>query len=161
VTPLGPGARVVSRPSLLALLIWPWITLVGVGLLIPDSIGARIFGGLMLVLCAYAFARMVRARVWVDGNVLRTRGVLRHGPPIRLDRLTRAELTPFGRNSGRTLYLRDSDGTHLQLEATNTSLRRLWPVLAQHIRWDTGVANDILRKRLVKHWPGPPLGPGE
>ena len=157
----GPGARVVSRPSLLALIIWPWITVVGVGLVIADSIGARIFGGLMLALCVYAFLRLIRARVWVDGDVLYSRGVVNFGPPIHLARLARADLSPFGRNSGRTLTLADRDGGELELEVTNISVRRLWPILAEYVRWDTPVANDILRKRLVKHWPKPPLGPGE
>jgi hypothetical protein len=157
----SPAAKVVSRPSLLGLVIWPWITVVGAGLLIPDSVVARVFGVFLLALCAYAFARMVRARVWVDGAVLRSRGVVKYGTPIRLDRLRRAELTPFIPNQGRHLFLSDRDGNQLKLEVTNTSLRRLWPVLAQHVRWDTDVANDVLRKRIRKHWPGPPLGPGE
>lgn len=157
----SPNARVVSRPSLLALIIWPYITLIGVALVVFGGVGGRICGGLLLVLCAYGLARMVRVRVWVDGDVLHSRGVLRLGPSIRLDRLTRAELSAFGRNSGRTLWLTDRDGNTTRLEVTNTSLRRLWPILAEHIRWDTGVANDILRKRLKKHWPPPPLGPTE
>jgi hypothetical protein len=157
----GPGARVVSRPSLLALIIWPYITLIAVALLIPDSIGLRILGALMLVLCLFALLRLALARVWVDGDLLYTRGIANFGPPINLARLTRAELSSFGRNSGRTLFLADADGQYLTLEVTNTSVRRLWPVLAQHIHWDTPVANETLRKRLVKHWPPPPLGPGE
>ena len=154
-------ARVVSRPSLLALIIWPYITLIGVALLIPDSVGTRIFGAFMLLVCALGFARMVRARVWVAGDVLYSRGVAGYSPPIHLDRLTSAHLTSFAPNQGRSLILTDRDGTTLKLEVTNTSLRRLWPILAQHIRWDTGVANDILYKRLRKHWPPPPLGPGD
>jgi hypothetical protein len=155
----SPNARVVSRPSLLALIIWPYLALIGVACALLGSTGARIFGAVLLVLTALAVARMLRARVWVDGAVLYSRGVVRYGPPIHLDRLQRAELTPFMPNQGRALFLTDGDGAHVKLEVTNTSLKRLWPVLAEHIRWDTAVANDVLRKRLAKHWPPPPLGP--
>jgi hypothetical protein len=151
----------VSRPSLLALVLWPWITLIGVSLVVLGGTFGACFGGFMLIVCVLGIARLFRARVWVAGDVLYSRGVAHYGPPIRLDRLTSAELTSFVPNQGRRLFLTDRDGGRLMLEVTNTSLRRLWPVLAQHIRWDTGVANDILRKRLRKHWPPPPLGPGD
>jgi hypothetical protein len=157
----GPGARVVSRPSLLAVIIWPYITLIAVALVVFAGTAGKVFGGLLLLLCVFAVARLIAARTWVEGAVLYSRGVARAGEPIRLDRLTSAHLTPFGRNQGRALLLTDADGHHVRLDATNHSLRRLWPILAEHVRWDTGVANDILRKRLAKHWPPPPLGPGD
>ncbi len=147
----GPGARVVSRPSLLALIIWPYMALIGVACVALGGIGVGIFGALLLLLCVLGFARMLRVRVWVDGSVLYSRGVRHWGTPIRLDRLRSARLSAFGRNSGRQLHLTDSDGSSLELEVTNTSVRRLWPILAEHLRWKPDVANDILRKRLARY----------
>jgi len=142
-------------------MIWSYMALIGVALVALGGVGAAIFGALLLLLCALGFARMFRVRVWVDGDVLYSRGIRNWGTPIRLDRLRSAQLTAFGRNSGRQLYLTDLDHNHLNLDVTNTSVRRLYPILAEHVRWDTAIANDRLRKRLAKHWPGPPLGPGD
>jgi len=115
------------------------------------GVGVAIFGGFMVLLCVLGFARMLRVRVWVDGNVLYSRGIRNWGTPIRLDRLRSARLTAFGRNSGRQLYLTDLDHNHLNLDVTNTSVRRLYPILADHLRWNGAVANDLLRKRLAKY----------
>ena len=109
---------------------------------------------------ALGVASLVRSRVWVDGAVLYHRGVWGMRPPVRLDRLRRAELSAFGRNSGRQLQLLDADGTDLTIDATNLRLAPLYEALAAFIPWDSPVANELLQKRMAKHRPGPPLGPG-
>jgi hypothetical protein len=153
----GPGARVVSRPSLFGLIVWSFLALMGFAAI---AAGEPV-GAVLAILGVLGFVYLARARVFVDGDVLYHRSLFKWGQPVRLDRLRRAYLSAFGPNSGRSLELGDRDGRSVRLDATNLSYTRLWPVLAEHIHWDSGIEGGELRKRLAKHWPGPPLGPGE
>ena len=74
-------------------------------------------------------------------------------------RLTDAYLTHFGRNNGRQLRFTDADGTRIELDVTNMQVKRLYPVLAEHIRYDSAVANDLLQRRMATYRPDFPLGP--
>jgi hypothetical protein len=156
----GTGARVVGRPRVTAAIVWAYIALIGGALVAVGGAGATIFGGLMLAVFALGAATLARSRVWVDGPVLYYRTALGMRPPLRLDRLRSATLTSFGRNRGRQLVLWDADGTTLTIDATNLRLVRLYEVLASFIRWDDPAAGELLQKRMAKHRPGPPLGPG-
>jgi hypothetical protein len=80
---------------------------------------------------------------------------------VRLDRLTAAHRTPFGRNSGPVIELSDATGASVRLDATNGRMKPLYPVLARHIPPDARHANGVLLKKLARHrppQPGPPLG---
>jgi hypothetical protein len=149
----GPGARVVGRPRRVSVL--------GLSLLIAIGVVALVRGVMFFVAPgAVALAGTLRNRVWVDGAVLHSRRLVGWNAPVRLDRLRVAWLSPFGRNSGRQLRLVDTTGAQVELDATNTSLTALYAVLAEHVAWDGGVANDLLEKRLAKHRLGLPFGAG-
>jgi hypothetical protein len=163
----GPTARVVGRPRVasvlgLSLLIALGLyMIIGIGIVAGDAFPIVIGLGFFVVPEALALTATLRNRVWVEDGVLYSRRAVGWNPPVRLDRLTEAWLSPFGRNSGRQLRLADADGTRVELDATNTRLKPLYAVLAEHIAWDDGqVANDLLEKRLAKHRPGLPFGPG-
>ena len=156
----GPGARVVGRPRIASLLGFCAIGGIG-GSLIAEGSGVGIgFGALLAAVALLGLAVTLRTRVWVDGSRLYARRLVGYAPPVRIDRLTAASLSPFGRNNGRDLTLRDADGTTLRLDATNTRLARLYAVLATYVRHDDPAANALLQRRMARHRPGLPLGPG-
>ncbi len=156
----GPNARVVGRPRVSAVPIWALIGGIGLGLVATGKAAGVAFGVFMLAVFALGVGSLIRSRVWVDGPVLYHRNVWGMRTPVRLDALRRAELSAFGRNSGRQLHLLDADGTDLTIDATNLRLARLYEAMAVFIPWDSPVANPLLQKRMAKHRPGPPLGPG-
>jgi hypothetical protein len=139
---------VVGRPRVVAAVGWACIGLIAIALVAIGSPGALLFGIPMLLVFLIGVGTLVRSRVWVDGPVLYHRNVWGMRPPVRLDRLRRAELSAFGRNSGRQLQLLDADGTDLTIDATNLRLARLYEVLAGYIPRDSPVANPLLQKRM-------------
>ena len=154
----GPQAQVVGRPRVVA--VAGWCTLLAIGLFaiaIHDT-GPVIVGCCFGAVGLLGLVAALRTRVWVDGDLLHSRTLRGYAPPIRLDRLTRADLSAFGRNDGRQLHLADADGTCVTLDATNARLARLYAVLAERIRHDDPVANKLLQRRMAKHRPRSPLG---
>lgn len=158
----SPDAQAVSRPRIGALLVWLAMLAVGaVGLTGSGvSAGVAIVGAFFVVVGGFGLVAWARTRVWVEGPVLYARSVFGWAPPLRLDRLVWAWLSPFGRNSGRQLHLADADGNRVQLDATNHRLARLYEVLAGHIAHGDPLANELLHKRMDATRPGLPFGPG-
>jgi hypothetical protein len=153
----GPEARLVGRPRVTASVMWAYIGLIGAALVAFGGVVGAIFGAFMLLVFALGVASLARSRVWIDGPVLYHRNVRGMQEPMRLDRLRRAELSAFGRNSGRQLLLHGADGTVLTIDATNLRLVRLYKALAEFIPPSSPVANELLQKRMGKHRP-PSLG---
>src|SRR4051794_35375890 len=106
----GPGARVVGRPRVAAVLFLGLLVAIGVYAVVVgvtrSDVGTLIIGLVFFVVPeALALVVSFRQRVWVDGDVLLARRFRGWAPPLRLDRLRIAWLSPFGRNSGRQLHL--------------------------------------------------------
>jgi hypothetical protein len=156
----GPGARVVGRPRVVSVIGFGCILGIGVSVLADGSAAALVIGGFTAAVAVCGLVVTVSTRVWVDGAKLHVRRLGRDARPLRLDRLTRAELSHPGADSGRSLSLADADGVTLRLDATNVRLERLYEVLAAHIRHDDPVADQPLQRRMAKYRPGLPLGPG-
>jgi len=134
---------------------------VGVIGIAAQETGAVVVGCFFGVVGLLGLVAALRTRVWIDGDVLHSRTIRGYGEPIRLDRLTYAWLSPFGRNSGRQLYLTDATGSTVTLDATNARLARLYAVLAGYIDHDDPIANKLLQRRMAKHRRrGLPLGLG-
>jgi hypothetical protein len=152
------GGQVVGRPRVAALIGWSLMLTVGAALLLVGSAGALVIGIPWALIALFGLVSTVMIRVWVDGDgVLHSRALFRGGS-VRLDRLTDAHRTPFGRNSGPVIELADATGASVRLDATNGRMKPLYPVLARHIPPDARYANAILLKKLARHRPGPPLG---
>jgi hypothetical protein len=137
-----------------------WCVLLAIGVVgIADWVGSSVVVGVLFALLgAFGLLATLRRRVWVHGNVLYSRRFLDYQPAIRLDRLTDAYLTHFGPDNGRQLRFADADGTRIELDVTNMQVARLYPVLAEHIRHDGAVANDLLQRRMARYRPDFPLG---
>jgi len=150
---------VVGRPRIVALLGWCVMLAIGAFGIADWAGSAAVVGMLFALLAAFGLVATLRQRVWVHGNMLYSRRFLGYQPAIRLDRLTDAYLTHFGPNNGRQLRFTDADGTSIELDVTNMQVKRLYPVLAEHIRYDSAVANDLLQRRMATYRPDFPLGP--
>ena len=138
-----------------------WCVLLAIGVFgIADWAGSSVVVGVLFALLgAFGLLATLRQRVWVHGNVLYSRRFLGYQPAIRLDRMTDAYLTHFGADNGRQLRFTDADGARIELDVTNMQVARLYPVLAEHIRYDSAVANDLLQRRMARYRPDFPLGP--
>ena len=148
----GPNARVVGRGRLSVVPVWLSIGLIGVSVFALGELALTLIVGMPFALLAlFGLATLIRSRVWVDGPTLYSRRLFGYAPPIRLDRLARAELTGFGPNQGRSLYLVDKEGTHVRLDATNLRLKRLYAAMAQFIGPFDDVANERLQRRMEGH----------
>jgi len=157
----GPDARVVGRPRVVAIAGWSALLAIGVfGLVGRTGAAAAVVSALFALVGGFGLVAALRLRAWVGGAEVYSRTLRGYRPVVRLDRLTDAYLTPFGADSGRQLRLRDADGTRVELDATNMRIDRLYAALAQHIRHDDDVANDLLQRRLARYRPDFPLGPG-
>ena len=156
----GPDAKAVGRPRVVAIIGWCVLLAIGVTGLIRWTGAALVVGVLFTLLGAFGLVATMRLRVWISGTVVHSRSLRGYGSAIRLDRLTNAFLTPFGADSGRQLRLADADGSSVTLDATNMRIERLYAVLAQYIRHDDDLANDLLQRRMAKYRPPFPLGPG-
>lgn len=109
---------------------------------------------------SFGLVAMLRSRVWVDDEILRSRSVLGFGSPIRLDRLTHASLSELGQGGGWRLCLIDADGSTVSLDGLNLQLTQLYAVLAEHINHDDPHANALLHRRMDKHRPASAFGSG-
>lgn len=153
----GPDAKVVARPRVVSVLLWVVLLAIG-GFGLTRGGGGVAIGVFFALLGILGLASTLLSRAWVDGTVLRYRTLLGHRPAVRLDRLTSAHLTNFDGTNGRQLRLIDSDGAAVEIDATNLRLQRLYAVLADHIRPDTPVANELLKRRMDRHRSGLPFG---
>ncbi|PRY27444.1 hypothetical protein [Pseudosporangium ferrugineum] len=154
--PAGPGARVVGRPRAASVLLWCALLALGVAAIVRTSGVSLVLGVLFALFGTVGLAYLARSRVWLDGPVLRYRPLVGARPALRLDRLTRAELTNLDSTNGRQLRLADADGNAVQLDATNLDLRRLYEALAGHLRDGDPVANDRLQRRMRGYRSGYP-----
>jgi hypothetical protein len=154
----GPGARAVGRPRVSAVIVWTYLLAIGVSGFVYGGTGGTVLGVCFVALALFGYVSLARTRVWVDGPTLYSRTIRGYGPPIRLDRLTFARLSAFGRNNGRHLTLADADGATVVLDATNIRLARLYAALAEFIRSGDPVADERLQSRMDKYRPGLPLG---
>jgi hypothetical protein len=150
----------VGRPRVVAIVGWCTLLAIGVAGLVRWTGATLVVGALFALVGAFGLVATLRSRVWISGTEMHSRALRGYRPAIRLDRLTDAFLTPFGPDSGRQLRLADADGARVELDATNMRIERLYAVLAQHIRHDDHVANDLLQRRMAKYRPDFPLGPG-
>jgi hypothetical protein len=158
----GPNARTVGRGRVLAVPIWLYIGVIGVGVLFFGGGGMSLAIGIpFTALAVFGLWSIAYSRVWVEGSTLYVRQAFGHRPPIDLAELRSAELTEFRRHMGPQLFLTTSDGTRQRLDATNLRLKPLYGVLAQHIPADSTVANRRLHKRMTAARPAvavPPSG---
>ena len=152
------GQQVVGRPRAAAVIGWILMLLVGLGISASGSAAGRVIGLPWTLLSLFGLVSALVIRVWVDGDdVLHSRALFRGGS-VRLDRLTHASRTPFGRNSGPVIELADATGSRVRLDATNGRMKALYPVLARHIPPDARNADAVLLAKLARYRPGPPLG---
>ncbi|MEV6492504.1 hypothetical protein AB0M20_28370 [Actinoplanes sp. NPDC051633] len=149
----------VGRPRVVAIAGWCVLLAIGVYGLVRWTGAVLVVGALFALLGMFGLISTLWLRVWVSGGVLHYRTLRGYRPVVRLDRLTTASLTPFGADSGRQLRLADADGASVQLDATNMRIERLYPMLAQYLRHDDDVANDLLQRRMARYRPDFPLGP--
>ena len=150
--------QVVGRPRAAAVIGWSLMLVVGVAICALTAPGGLALGIPWTLLSLFGLVSTLMIRVWVDGeDVLHSRAMFRGGS-VRLDRLTYATRTPFGRNSGPVIELADSSGANVRLDATNGRMKPLYPVLARHIPPDARNANAVLLAKLDRYRPGPPLG---
>ncbi len=120
---------------------------------------AGIVVGLFLTLVGGGgVAAVASTRVWVDGTLLLVRMPFRGTRTLRVDRIVRASISPFGRNQGPILSLVDAEGTSLTIDATNLRLTGLYIVLAQHIPAGGAGGDERLERRLRKHRSDPLIG---
>lgn len=146
----GPNARLVGRGRILAVPIWLYIGLIGVAVIFFGGLSMSLIIGIPFTLLAlFGLTSIAYSRVWVDGPVLYARHVFGYRPPVRMDALSSAVLTNFGRNSGRQLWLTPRDGKPLRLDATNLRLKPLYGELARYIPEGSHVANPLLHKRMT------------
>jgi hypothetical protein len=134
-----------------ALLLWAALLTGGITAVVRTTGVSLAIGAFFALLGALGLASTAVSRTWVDGTVLRHRTLLGHRPPVRLDRLRIAHLTNFDATNGRQLRLTDADGAAVEIDATNLRIKRLYEVLAGHIRHDSPVANELLQRRLSRY----------
>lgn len=152
------GEQVVGRPRVAAVIGWFLMLVIGVAICALTAPGGLVLGIPWTLLSLSGLVSTLMIRVWVDGeDVLHSRALVRGGS-VRLDRLTHAVRTPFGRNAGPVIELTDATGASVRLDATNGRMKPLYRVLARHIPADAGYANGVLLAKLARHRPGPPLG---
>jgi hypothetical protein len=166
----GPAAYVVGRPRIASVVGASVMLAVGVQGLAAFADGRSdesLVGIFFTLFASLSLFLLLTTRVWVEGQVLRYRKFWRYGPPVRLDRLTEASLSDFAQYSGQQLRLSDADGATVLLDVINTRLVPLYAVLAKHIPhsdrdspYGHRVANEKLHRRMAKHRPGLPWGPG-
>jgi hypothetical protein len=145
----GPNARLVGRGRILAVPIWLYLGLIGVSVLYFGGLTMSLIIGVPFTLLAlFGLTSIAYSRVWVDGPLLYSRHVFGYRPPVRMDALSSAVLTNFGRNSGRQLWLTPRDGKELRLDATNLRLKPLYAELARYLPSNSTIANALLNKRM-------------
>ena len=150
----GPNARLVGRGRFLAIPIWLYLLLIGMSVLYFGGIsGSLIIGIPFTLLALFGLSSIAISRVWVDGPWLYSRHVFGYRPPVRMDELSSAILTNFGRRSGRQLWLTSRAGATLRLDATNLRIKPLYGELARFIPEGSPIANPLLHKRMTDQRP--------
>lgn len=145
------GRLLVAWPRPISLLGFAIILAIGVFALTLGGAGGIIVGGFFTLVGGGCLAGIASTRVWVDGTLLLVRMPFRGTRTLRVDRIVRASISPFGRNQGPILSLADADGAALTIDATNLQLKALYIVLAQHILIGGAGGDERLERRLHKH----------
>jgi hypothetical protein len=143
----GPGARVVSRPRLVAVVGWVAIVAIGVGMLqrglADDDVAFAVFGASWTLLLGAGLLSILWIRVTVDGDLLHVRGPFGWRGPVDLSRLAVARYG-YEHNGGRSVHLIDADGHAVRLDAVNHRLVPLYRELAARVGpWDAALQGAL------------------
>ncbi|MDA0159340.1 hypothetical protein OM076_03600 [Solirubrobacter ginsenosidimutans] len=142
----GPDARLVGRGRVRALVGFACLGALSVAGFTDHSADGYLAGIVLVLGAVFGWTVVLWARVWVDGDVLYARKLGGWDVPLRLDRLTHAEL---GSSSGHLLHL-IADGHRLKLDPWSLRLKPLYAVLACYIGPEDPIANRKLQRRLAK-----------
>jgi hypothetical protein len=146
----GPDARSVAGPRAVALVGWTLLVALGPGFVLTGETEAVIFGGLWTVGLGALFVMLLRMRVVVDGHELFVRRRRRWQPPVDLSNLRSATVV-VGGNLEQRVELTDRHGGHVQVDAINLRLKRLYRELATYIAPEDGIADKTLQRRIGRH----------
>lgn len=149
--PAAPGRLLVGWPRPISLLGFAVLLAIGVFALAQGDTGGIVVGGFFTLVGGGCLVAIGYTRVWVDGSVLLLRMPFQGTRTLRLDRITRASVSPFGRNKGPVLSVADAEGAALTIDATNLRLTGLYIVLAQYIPAGGAGGDERLERRMRKH----------